>query len=116
MDFTPLLVSLPFVVILLASGVWASRRFACFDQLPGHFDIRGRVTRMAPRRTMVWMLPVLFSLVLVFLALVTQGIPPEVRNGSPVTGALIGGITLVAAQFFVLWLTDRWARQQDGGR
>lgn len=112
MDLTPLFVSLPFVAILLASGVWASRRFARFDKLPGHFDFRGRVTRMAPRRTMVWMLPVLFSALLVFLALVMQGIPPELRNGSPVTAALIGGITLVAAQFFVLWLTDRWAGRQ----
>lgn len=112
MDLTPLFVSLPFVAILLASGVWASRRFARFDELPGHFDFRGRVTRMAPRRTMVWMLPVLFSVLLVFLALVMQGIPPELRNGSPVTAALIGGITLVAAQFFVLWLTDRWAGRQ----
>lgn len=112
MDFTPLFVSLPFVAILLASGVWASRRFARFDELPGHFDFRGRVTRMAPRRTIVWMLPVLFSVLLVFLALVMQGIPPELRNGSPVTAALIGGITLVAAQFFVLWLTDRWAGRQ----
>lgn len=112
MDLTPLFVSLPFVAILLASGVWASRRFARFDELPGHFDFRGRVTRMAPRRTMVWMLPVLFSALLVFLALVMQGIPPELRNGSPVTAALIGGITLVAAQFFVLWLTDRWAGRQ----
>lgn len=112
MDLTPLFVSLPFVAILLASGVWASRRFARFDELPGHFDFRGRVTRIAPRRTMVWMLPVLFSALLVFLALVMQGIPPELRNGSPVTAALIGGITLVAAQFFVLWLTDRWAGRQ----
>ena len=112
MDFTPLFVFLPFVAILLASGVWASRRFARFEELPGHFDFRGRMTRMAPRRTMVWMLPVLFSVVLVVLALMPQGVPPEHRNGDPVVAVAVGGITLVAAQCFVLWLTDRWARRQ----
>lgn len=115
MDFTPLLISLPFVAVLLASGVWAGRRFARFDLLPAHFDFRGRVTRMAPRRTMVWMLPLLFSITLMFLALVTQGVPAELQNGSPVTGAVVGGVSLVLAQFFVLWLTDRWARRQDSG-
>lgn len=112
MDLTPLFVSLPFVAMLLASGVWASRRFARFDELPGHFDVRGRVTRMAPRRTMVWMLPVLFSVVLVFLALVMQGVPAEQRNGDPVVGVVVAGITLVASQIFVLWLTDCWANRQ----
>lgn len=112
MDFTPLLISLPFVAVLLASGVWASRRFAKFDELPAHFDFHGRVTRMAPRRTMVWMLPVLFSITLVVLVLFTQGVPSELRNGSPATGAIVSGIGLVLAQFFALWLTDRWAKAQ----
>ena len=112
MDLAPLLISLPFVGVLLASGAWASRRFARFEQLPGHFDFRGRATRMAPRRVMVWMLPILFSAMLVFITLLTEMVPPEYRNGDPLVGALIGGVSLVGAQALVLWLTDRWARRQ----
>ncbi|MBU1253436.1 hypothetical protein Q9K01_03295 [Qipengyuania sp. DY56-A-20] len=108
----PLWVAMPFVGLLLLSGLWAGRRYARFEQLPGHYDIAGNPTRMAPRRTMVWMLPMLFSLVLLTIATFTALIPREMQNGEPAIGALFGGVSLVAAQMFVLWLTERWARRQ----
>ncbi len=108
----PVVVTLPFVGILLASGVWAHRRFARFEELPGHYDFRGKPTRMAPRSVMVWMLPILFSATLLVIALATSLLPADAQNGDPVAGAIIGGVTVVAAQALVLWLTERWASRQ----
>lgn len=104
--------ALPFIAVLLASGAWASRRFAAFDELPGHFDFKGRASRLTPRKVMVWLLPATFSVMLLVISGAMGAIPRELQNGDPTTGILIVGITLVAAQGFVLWLTDRWARGQ----
>lgn len=111
-DWGAIILALPFVSLLLASGFWASRRFAGFEHLPGHFDVRGHVTRLAPRSVMVWMLPVTFSVMLLIISGAMVALPREVQNGEPTTGILIVGITLLAAQGLVLWLTDRWARKQ----
>ena len=108
----PVAVAMPFAGALLASGIWASRRYARFDQLPGHYDFTGRPTRMTSRRVMVWMLPVLFSVSLIGLALFTAVLPQEMQNGDPSVGLLISGAALLGAQLLVLWLTDRWARTQ----
>ena len=104
---------LPFIAVLLASGAWAARRFAAFEQLPGHFDFKGRASRLTPRNVMVWMLPGLFSVMLSVSAAAMAAIPRAYQNGDPSTGILIAGLSFLAAQGFVLWLTDRWARQQD---
>ena len=111
-EWLPLLATVPFVAVLLASGRWANRRYARFDELPGHYDIRGRATTMAPRRVMAWMLPVLFSIVLVAIAIFTALVPPEYRNGDPLIGILVGGLGLLAGHALVLWLTERWANRQ----
>ncbi len=108
----PVMVALPFVGLLLLSGLWASRRYARFEQLPGHYDITGNPTRMASRATMVWMLPIAFSCVLLAIATFTVVLPREMLNGDPAIGALVGGVCLFAAQLFVLWLTERWAQRQ----
>lgn len=107
-----IVVALPFVGLLLLSGFWASRRYARFEELPGHYDIVGNPTRMAPRRTMVWMLPALFSFFLLAIAIFAPLIPRELQNGDPAIGVLFGGASSVAAQLFILWLTERWARRQ----
>ena len=104
--------ALSFICMLIGSGVWASRRYARFDQLPGHYDFGGRPTRMQSRRLMVWMLPVLFSLTLAAISLVPMLVPPNLVNGDPMIGVIIAGLGLVGAQVFVLWLTERWARSQ----
>jgi uncharacterized membrane protein len=113
-SWLPVLASLPFVALLLASGHWANRRFAAFDELPAHYGIDGEPTRFDSRRTMAWMLPVLFSIVLMVIALLTGLLPAEMRNGDPVTGVVVGGVFLLTGQIFVLWLTLRWARKQEG--
>lgn len=112
MDWAALVLTLPFVAVLLYSGAWADRRYRRFDKLPGHFDFHGKATRMTPRRTMAWLLPVIFSLSLIAVALIAALAPPEMRNGEAWPGVLVGGAALVAGQAFVLWLTERWARRQ----
>lgn len=112
MGWLPFAVTLPFIASLLASGVWADRHFDRFEKLPAHFDISGKATRLAPRRTMVWLLPTLFSAILVFTALLGLVVPPEQQDGYPVAGVMFSGGALLAAQGFVLWLTERWARNQ----
>lgn len=105
--------TLPFIALLLASGVWANSHFSRFDRLPAHFDASGKATRLAPRRVMAWLLPVLFSVVLTLVTLLAAFVPPQYRNGDPLVGALVGGFALLGAQAFVLWLTARWARTQQ---
>ena len=108
----PIVVALPFVGLLLLSGFWASRRYARFEKLPGHYDLAGNPTRMAARRTVVWMLPVIFSVALLAIATFTVGLPREMLNGDPTIGSLVGGIGLLGGQISVLWITERWARRQ----
>ncbi|MEM7780067.1 MAG: hypothetical protein AAF697_06735 [Pseudomonadota bacterium] len=100
------------VLILLASGWWTDRRYRGFTMIPAHYDVRGRATRMAPRRTMAWTLPVLFSCLLVILTFVVAAAPDAYSDGSPLMWALINSVTLIGAQVFVLWLLARWARSQ----
>ncbi len=108
----PMAAALPFAALLLSSGAYADRRFARFDELPAHFDLAGKATRMAPRRTMAWMLPILFSIALVAIAILTSVLPRHMQNGDPVAGVIVGGLGLLAAQALVLWLTERWARSR----
>ena len=108
----PVVVALPFVGLLLLSGLWASRRYARFERLPGHYDMAGNPTRMAPRHTTVWMLPIIFSLVLLAIVTFTIVLPREMLNGDPAIGAFVGGVCLSGAQVFVLWITERWALRQ----
>ena len=111
--WAPVAVALPFVSALIYSGFWAAKRYSRFDELPGHYGLDGEPTRMAPRRLMVWMLPVLFALSLVIIAGLAVMLPGGARNGNPVVGTLVGGAGLLGGQLFVLWLTDRWARNQS---
>ena len=109
----PLVVTLPFVALLLLSGAWANRRYARFDEIPGHYDFRGDPTRMSPRGMMVWLMPAVFSFALIVINAASVLSPPEIRKGSPILNALFMGVLLLGAQALLLWLTERWARQQD---
>ena len=106
------LAAFPFAVILIASGFWANSRFARFDRLPSHFNIRGEADAFAPRRLMAWALPILFSLILLAIPVLVIVLPPEAQHGDPLPGVVLGGTSLVGAEIFVLWLTVRWARKQ----
>lgn len=108
----PVLVAMPFAGLLLLSGPWAGGRYARFERLPGHYDIAGKPTRMASRTMMVWTLPVVCTFVLLAIAIYSAAVPPEMLNGDPVTGVVVGGIGLFAAQLLMLWLTARWASRQ----
>ena len=112
MDFTPLFITAPFVGILLASGEWAERRFARFDELPGHFDFRGRASRMTPRRTMVWLLPVTFSIMLVILAILTGLMAGAEAKPASLGGTFVSIAAVMAGQLLFLILTSRWAAAQ----
>ena len=108
----PLAITAGTVIALVWSGFWANKRFADFDQLPGHFDFAGRATRLSPRRTMVWLLPIMFSVMMVVMSAAPYLVKSEYRNGDPLLGLVITAIALLGAQAFILWLTDRWAKQQ----
>ncbi len=62
---------------------------------------------MTPRRIMAWLLPGIFSLMLLAIS-----VPPEMQNGDPLHGVLIAGGAFILAQALILWLTERWARTQ----
>lgn len=101
------------VILLLASGYWTNRRYAQFSELPGHYDLRGRATRMSPRSVMAWLLPITFSVCLTFFAVLFEVTPPQIINGDPNVGVLVMVVTLLGCQGLVLWLLGRWAASQD---
>lgn len=100
------------IAVLLASGWWTDRRYRRFDQLPGHYDIKGRATRMDSRRSMAWLFPVMFSIVIALMAGLQVLLPPELHNGDPSAPLYILAPILVAAQGFALLLLRRWAERQ----
>ena len=100
------------IALLCWSAVWTDRTYRRFDRLPGHYDVRGEATRMAPRRVMAWLLPVTFSIALIGLAAVLTYVPADMQNGDPTTGLALASITLLGAQGLILWLLSRWARRQ----
>ncbi len=104
----------PTILLLLLSGLWADRRFAKFDELPAHYDFKGRPTRFASRRLMVWLTPFVFVSGLAITLLPMWLVPPEMQNGNPVTGAVLVCVVLLAGQGVILWLHDRWAKAQNG--
>ena len=97
---------------LLYSGHWTDRTYARFDEIPGHFDIRGHETRLAARRPMAWALPVGFSIMLAGLALFARFVPAEYINGDPRIAVWSMILCLPAAQCLFLWLLARWAAKQ----
>lgn len=99
------------IVLLLLSGFWTDRTYNRFSELPGHYDCKGRPTRMAPRRTMAWLLPLTFSLMLVVIGFALAMLPADAQS-NPDAGLVIASITLLGAQGLILWLLDRWASWQ----
>lgn len=103
----------PTILLLFAAGLWTDRRFSRFDELPAHYDFRGRPTRFASRRLMAWLIPITFSVILVAILLTLVATPPELHKGDPLEGLIFSCITMLAAQLFVCWLHERWAQQQS---
>ena len=100
------------VLLLLLSGWWTNRAYARFDKLPGHYDWRGRVTRMERRAVMAWLLPVMFSVVLIVMMVLLIVLSPDMVNGDPSVGLYLVSATLLGSQAGVLFLLSRWAKQQ----
>lgn len=99
------------IVMLLGSGFWTDRTYRRFDELPGHYDFKGRPTRMAPRRVMAWLTPVVFSLMLAVMAIAIASLPRAIQN-SPDAGIIFASLTFLGAQGLILWLLQRWASAQ----
>jgi hypothetical protein len=108
-----LLATLPFIVLLVAAALWAERRYARFDRLPGHYDWRGRATCMGSRQAITLVVPALFALILLVMSLITILFPPEQQSGSLIPAVLLAGLTLLVAYALILWLTERWVSAQD---
>lgn len=112
-EWLPLILCTPFVLLIMASGLWANRRFRRFKRLPGHFDITGKATYLAPRSLIIWYIPIVLSTVLIAIALAGVLVPRELQNGDAVTGVVLGGVCILGAQMLILWLTERWASRQN---
>ncbi len=101
------------VALLLASGWWTDQTYRRFDQIPAHYDIRGKATRLTSRRQMAWAIPAGFSLFLIGFAAIVQFVPADLQNGDPTTGLITASLIMLAAQGFILWLLARWAASQN---
>lgn len=100
------------IMVLLVSGWWTNRAYARFELLPGHYDWRGRVTRMEKRSVMAWLLPVVFSVSLMAMMVMFITLPSEMVNGDPSIGLYLVTVTFLGSQAFVLRLLSRWAKTQ----
>lgn len=100
------------VTILLYSGAWTDRKFRRFDKIPAHYDLRGQATRLTSRRPMAWLIPIMFSVMLMAFAAMLTLIPSEYINGDPKAAFWIILFTLPTAQALILWLLSRWAARQ----
>ena len=107
-----LALGLPTILLLLGSGLWADRRFARFDELPAHYDFKGRPTRFASRQTMVWLIPGVLVRVLGAVLLTFWLTRPELQKNNPIVVAIVICVTVLCAQSTILWLHDRWAHEQ----
>ncbi len=101
------------VITLLWSGWWTDRRYSRFDRIPGHYDFKGRATRLDSRHQMAWLLPVLFSLLIASYGVLFYFVPLQLHNGDPSTGLVLVCLVLLATQGLILWLLARWARSQN---
>jgi len=101
------------IVFLLASGLWAERRFSSFARLPMQYGLNGSVNKMGQRHLAIW-LPTGTFIVLqaVNIVLLTMLDPAHI-NGDPELGLILTSFALAAAQAFILWLHSRWARSQS---
>jgi len=98
---------------LVLSGLWAQTRFSRFEQLPAHFDVRGRATRLAPQRFVIWLTPVMFLITNGAIIALIIILPPQMINGDPNVAVYVSSAIILFAQGLVLWLLERWARNQD---
>ena len=97
------------LIFLVASGLWAARRFSSFSQLPLHYGPSLKATRMGSRNTAIWLPTGIMASVIVFnLALVTA-IDADQAEGASDFGVVFSTGVIVATQVFILWLHNRWA-------
>lgn len=99
------------ITILLASAVWADRRYRGYDRLPVHFDWRGRADAFGPRKVIVWLVPGIFAVTLAGIAVLMLWLPREMQNGDPSVGIAVATLAMIGGQAFALWLLDRWVRE-----
>jgi len=98
------------IALLVYSGAWTDRTYRRFDKIPGHYDWRGNATRLDSRRQMAWLLPAIFSFLIVGFAAMVWVTPAGMVNGNPSTGLVFTSLVLLAIQGLVLRLLARWAR------
>ena len=100
------------VSVLFGLALRTSRRFGRFEQLPTHFDLRGRADAFGPARVILWIVPGILMSTLALIAAIMVIVPREAQNGNPVVGIVITVVTLVGAQVLIAWLLERWAATQ----
>lgn len=100
------------IAVLIYSGWWTDRRYACFDQIPAHYNFRGDATRLTSRSQMAWALPIGFSLMIIGLTAIFGLMPAEYQEDNPNALLVFVCVTLLGVQALILWLLSRWARGQ----
>ena len=102
----------PTILFLVGSAFWMNRRYRRFDRLPGHFDFKGRPTRLDPPWVMVWLVPLSLAVMMAAIMFSLWFVPAEMQNGDPRVGIAIAALGLSGSQAFIIWLVERWAKQQ----
>jgi hypothetical protein len=107
-----LVIAVATLVFLIASALWAERRFARFVNLPMHYGFTLEPTRMGSRSAAIWLPTGILVAVVLLNALLPTILGRDHINGDPDFGLTFASLAIVAAQIFILWLHTRWARRQ----
>ena len=100
------------LLFLIASGLWAERRFADFQKLPMHYGFSGKPTYYGSRSVAIWLPTVILIAVIVLNASLIYVLDSDQISGDPHFGVMLSCTVIAAAQVFILWLHTRWANRQ----
>ncbi|GGE93404.1 hypothetical protein [Sphingomonas prati] len=109
---TIVLIGIFFGLVLCGVALRAEARFRSEDRLPMQWWLDGEVTWSAPRWMALAFIPALSILMLVGVGVLLSNTRPRLgQEGMVIPSFIALGTTLLAAQFFHLWMvakTVRW--------
>lgn len=100
------------VAFLLGSARWTEQTYRRFERIPGHYDFNGKATRLDPRRQMAWLLPVLFSAILIVVTGLVLFLPADAQGDSAWPAVIFISLVFAGTQLSILHLLKRWAARQ----
>jgi len=108
-----LVVTVGFLLAMLAVSAWMAQRLPPDGPVPVHFDIRGNADRLGSRWVVLSLLPASYLVLTgVIMAIGAAAPPGETDPVELIFGHVFASLVLLAAHGLVAFLLMRWARRQ----